>query len=189
MNSNFTLILGSKSSRRQKILSSAGFKFRVVSIECDESYPDELDVKNVAKYLAEKKSKAFNGVIGEKEILLTADTIVLLNDQVLGKPTDIAEAIELLSLLSGKSHEVITGVCLRSEYKTISFQEETFVSFTQLTKEEIEFYVKKFRPIDKAGAYGIQEWIGLIGVDSINGSYYNVVGLPIHRIYNEVKKF
>lgn len=189
MNLNYTLILGSRSARRQEIMRNAGFEFKVVSIDCEETFPPELDLHNIPKFLAEKKSRAYKTPLEENEMLITADTIVLLNNNVLGKPATINEAKATLTLLSGKSHEVITGVCLRTNGKTVLFQEKTTVSFVELSGDEIDYYIEKQNPIDKAGAYGIQEWIGLIGVESIIGSYYNVVGLPIHKLYSEMKQF
>lgn len=186
---NYTLILGSKSSRRRQILEEAGLNFKLASIECDEAFPEELDIQNIARYLAEKKSRAYSKTLTKNQILLTADTIVVINDQILGKPDDDEGAKAMLTLLSGKTHEVITGVCLRSNNKTVSFQDTTSVSFQNISLEEIEYYIEKDKPFDKAGSYGIQDWIGLIGVASINGSYYNVVGLPIHRVYEELKNF
>lgn len=186
---NYTLILGSKSSRRRQILEEAGLDFKLTSIECDEAFPEELDIQNIARYLAEKKSRAYSKTLTKNQILLTADTIVVINDQILGKPDDDEGAKAMLTLLSGKTHEVITGVCLRSNSKTVSFQDTTTVSFQNISLEEIEYYIEKDKPFDKAGSYGIQDWIGLIGVASINGSYYNVVGLPIHRVYEELKNF
>ena len=186
---NYTLILGTRSERRQEIMRNAGFTFEVAPIDCEETFPPELDLHNIPKFLAEKKSKSYKAPLKENEMLITADTIVLLNNHVLGKPVTAQEAKTTLTLLSGKSHEVITGVCIRTKRKTVSFQEKTTVSFVDLSEDEINFYIEKQNPIDKAGAYGIQEWIGLIGVESIMGSYYNVVGLPIHRLYSELKNF
>ena len=188
-NLNFTLILGSKSSRRQNLLNQAGLDFKIAEIDCNEDFPDLLDIRHIAKFLAEKKSKAYTNKLSEGEILLTADTIVLLNDNILGKPSDNKEAKKMLQLISGKTHEVITGVCLRSKDKTISFDDTTIVSFLELTEDEIEYYISTDSPLDKAGAYGIQDWIGLIGIDTIQGSYYNVVGLPIHKVYQELNRF
>ena len=182
------LILASRSPRRQQLLTEAGFTFEVQPANVSEMYHDNLKALSVAKYLAEKKAAHFN-FLKKNEIVITADTTVVLADRVLGKPMNADEAAKMLKSLSGKSHEVVTGVCLKSRAKTVSFDDTTKVHFKLLTEKEIHYYIDKFEPFDKAGAYGIQEWIGMIGVEKIEGSYFNVMGLPIHRLYEELANF
>ena len=162
------------------------FEVRVKSI--DESYPNNLPKSKIAEYLAVQKSHAFND-LNHKELLLTSDTTVLLNDVLLEKAESDLDAKRMLESLSGKTHEVITGVCLRSHDKTVSFSESTAVSFKVLKEEEIDYYISKYKPFDKAGAYGIQEWMGMIGITKIEGDFYNVMGLPLQRLYEELKYF
>ncbi len=161
--------------------------FRVVLKEVDETYPEGLKPEEVAVYIAEKKARAFDESVTD-EIVLTADTIVCVANRILGKPADAAEAIEMLQLLSGRRHQVITGVCLLHNHTYHSFYEVSDVYFSELTDEEITEYVDQYKPFDKAGSYGIQERIGLIGIECINGSYTNVVGLPTERLYRELQK-
>jgi len=181
------LILASKSPRRQELLKLMGIDFRIVLKEVDESYPADLTPEEVAVYIAEKKAKAFDESVTD-EIVLTADTIVCVNNQILGKPDDAAHAIEMLQTLSGRMHHVITGVCLLYKHRYHSFYDVSEVYFGELTDGEIEDYVNKYQPFDKAGSYGIQERIGLIGIERINGSYTNVVGLPTEKLYRELMK-
>jgi septum formation protein len=176
------IILASKSPRRQELLRLMDIDFRIVLKEVDESYPDNLTPEEVAVYIAEKKAYAFDEIVGD-EIVLTADTIVCIDDQILGKPDDAEHAIEMLKLLSGRMHRVITGVCLLYKHQYHSFYDFSEVYFGELTEEEIVSYVNKYQPFDKAGSYGIQERIGLIGIERINGSYTNVVGLPTEKLY------
>lgn len=164
-----------------------GFDFQVVLREVDESYPLGLSPSEIAVFLSEKKARAFDLMV-ENEIVITADTIVSIDGKILGKPENEEHAFEMLSELSGKRHEVITGVSLLKNHQLISFYELTEVFFKEISAEEIRYYIHTFQPADKAGAYGIQEWIGLIAVDRINGSYSNVVGLPTHRLYAELCK-
>jgi len=164
-----------------------GFDFQVVLREVDESYPPGLSPSEIAVYISEKKAKAFDLLI-ENEIVITADTIVSLDGHILGKPENEDHAFEILSALSGKRHEVITGVSLLKNHKVSSFYELTDVFFKQISAEQIRYYISTCQPMDKAGAYGIQEWIGLVAVERINGSYSNVVGLPTHRLYTELCK-
>jgi septum formation protein len=188
MNHNFPpIILASKSPRRQELLKLMDIKFRVVLKDVDESYPDHLEPEEVAVYIAEKKARAFDESVGD-EIVLTADTIVCIDNLILGKPETSGHAIEMLQLLSGRMHRVITGVCLLYKHQYHSFYDVSEVYFGQLTYEEITSYVNKYQPLDKAGAYGIQERIGLIGIERINGSYTNVVGLPTEKLYRELMK-
>jgi septum formation protein len=187
---NFRFILGSKSPRRQHLLSELGLKFNVLTRQIEEDYPEELQREEIPLFLCEHKSKAFDDVLTDMHtVLITADTIVWLDNMNIGKPKDADEAVFILNQLSGKKHEVLTGVCLRSLSKTHSFHVCSEVYFNQLRPEEIEYYVRHFKPYDKAGAYGIQEWIGYIGIEKINGSFFNVMGLPVQRVYNELLKF
>ena len=180
------IILASKSPRRQELLKLMGLEFRIVLKEVDESYPDNLTPEEIAVYIAQKKAAAFDEVVGD-ELVLTADTIVSIEGHILGKPETAEHAVEMLKMLSGKTHQVITGVCLLYQHKYHSFFDVSDVSFRSLSDEEISNYVNKYKPMDKAGSYGIQEWIGLTGIEKINGSYTNVVGLPTEKLYNELK--
>jgi len=181
------IILASKSPRRQELLKLMGFDFQVFLREVDESYPPGLSPSEIAVYISEKKAKAFDLLI-ENEIVITADTIVSLDGNIMGKPENEDHAFEMLSELSGKRHDVITGVSLLKNHKVSSFYELTEVFFKEISAEQIRYYINTCQPMDKAGAYGIQEWIGLVAVDRINGSYSNVVGLPTHRLYSELCK-
>ncbi|MBR0525075.1 MAG: septum formation protein Maf [Prevotella sp.] len=182
------LILSSNSPRRKELLAGLDIPFEVRVIEdIDESYPDTLPTGEIAEYIAQKKAAAYE--VGNDEVLITADTIVVLDDQILGKPADAEEAKQMLRSLSGKTHHVITGVCLKSCDKQRHFSVISEVTFKTLAEEEISYYVENYKPFDKAGAYGIQEWIGYIGVTGLSGSYFNVMGLPVQRIYEELKKF
>ncbi len=182
---NHKLILGSKSPRRQMILSEVGIDFDVKVINVEENYPDYLHAMDVAQFLAEKKAKQVP-FLHPNEILLTADTTVVLNETILGKPESRDEAFGMLSSLSGKVHTVTTGVCLKTAKKVIAFDDTTFVYFKKLTDNEINYYIDNFDPFDKAGGYGVQDWIGMIGINKIEGSYFTVMGLPIHMIYAEL---
>jgi septum formation protein len=184
---NQKIILASKSPRRQELLRLMDIDFRIVLKDVDESYPDNLKPEEVAVYIAEKKAKAFDETVTD-EIVLTADTIVCIDNMILGKPENTAHAIEMLQLLSGRMHRVITGVCLLYKHHYRSFYDVSEVYFGKLTIEEITNYVNKYQPMDKAGSYGIQERIGLIGIEKINGSYTNVVGLPTEKLYRELIK-
>lgn len=171
-------------------MKELGIPFRVVeTAHQDEDYPGELSGGAIAEYLAVHKSDSYAKELEPMQVLLTADTIVWQGDKELGKPGSPKEAIDMISALSGNTHQVFTGVCLRSRVKCRSFYAVTDVTFSQLLKEEIEHYVHQFRPYDKAGAYGIQEWIGYIAVEKIVGSYFNVMGLPVQKVYSELKKF
>ncbi len=182
------LILSSNSPRRKELLAGLDIPFEVRVIEdIDESYPDTLPTGEIAEYIAQKKAAAYE--VGNDEVLITADTIVVLDDQILGKPADAEEAKQMLRSLSGKTHHVITGVCLKSCDQQHHFSVISEVTFKTLAEEEIRYYVENYKPFDKAGAYGIQEWIGYIGVTGLSGSYFNVMGLPVQRIYEELKKF
>lgn len=184
----YQIILASKSPRRKELLNSLGLTFSVKTQEGeDEVYPNNLQKAEIVEFLAKQKSNAFE--INENELIISADTIVCIENKVLGKPTDEKEAKEMLKLISGKTHQVFTGVYVRSKEKQTIFSVASDVTFSPLSEQEIEFYIKNFRPFDKAGAYGIQEWIGFIGIQSISGSYWNVMGLPLQRLYQELKKF
>lgn len=187
---NYRLILASQSPRRRQLLSDAGIEFTLADrFECDETFPQDMPAEDVAEYLSRLKSDAYPEPLAEGDILLTADTVVIANNRVLGKPSDRAEAIEMISLLSGCDHEVITGCTLRTATRQRSFSVRSKVHFRALDREEIEYYVDCYRPFDKAGAYGIQEWIGYVGIEGIEGSFYNVMGLPVQRLYSILKEF
>jgi septum formation protein len=184
----YHIILGSGSPRRQYLLNELGFDFEVrVNSELEEAYPDGLASKEIPVYLAELKARAIMKHIPSKTLVITADTIVWLDDKVINKPRDRTDAIRMLRKLSGNMHEVLTGVCIRSSIEMRSFHASSLVWFTNLTDDEILYYVDHHRPFDKAGAYGIQDWIGYIGIEKIEGSYFNVMGLPIQKLYHELK--
>ncbi len=186
----FNIILASNSPRRQKLLKEMRIDFRVEVKPVEEDFHPEMKPEEIALFLCEKKIKAFDdSEIGPQTLIITADTIVCLGDEILNKPESREHAIEMIEKLSGRLHRVITGVALRSKEKMISFTETTEVIFKNLNRMEIEFYTDNFEPYDKAGAYGIQEWIGLTGIERINGSYYNVVGLPTARLWKELAAF
>jgi septum formation protein len=186
---NHQLILASGSPRRQQFLSDLGLEFSIELKPVEEIYPPELKGAKVAEYLAELKTTPFKNKLKENEILITGDTIVCLDEKVLGKPANEEEAHQMLASLSNRSHEVISSVCLTSAEKSVVFHDVTKVFFKELTTEEISFYIQAHQPYDKAGAYGIQEWIGQIGVDKIEGSYFNVMGMPLHLFYKEILEF
>lgn len=188
--SHYNILLASNSPRRRELLSGLGIKYQVVSLpEIDESYPDTLSGAEIPTYIAQQKAQAYVGLMSADTLLITADTIVWHNDKVYGKPTDAAHAKTMLRELSGHTHTVITGVAITSCCKQRLFAVESKVTFDTLDEEEIEYYVTHYNPIDKAGAYGIQEWIGYIGVTGLEGSYFNVMGLPIQRLYKELKNW
>jgi septum formation protein len=183
------LILGSKSPRRQELLKGLGFNFSVRASETDESYSNDLPVSEVAAFIASKKSNHLINSLTSNDLLLCADTIVTVDEVILGKPNGRSEAIQMLELLSGRNHKVMTGVCLSSLEKQIVFTVTTTVFFNSLSKDVISHYVDFYKPYDKAGAYGIQEWIGFVAVDRIEGSYTNVVGLPTFETYQSITQF
>ncbi|MBO5961695.1 MAG: septum formation protein Maf [Alistipes sp.] len=186
---NYRLILASASPRRRELLAACDLDFVLADkFECEECYPADLATDKVAEYLSQLKSNAYPHALEEKDILLTADTVVILGNKILGKPHSEEEAVEMISSLSGATHKVVTGVTLRTAKQTISFSAESLVSFRTLEAEEVRYYVEKYRPLDKAGAYGIQEWIGYIGIEGIEGSFYNVMGLPVQRLYSALKE-
>ena len=193
--SKYKIVLASNSPRRKELLAGLGLQFEVSTLKgIDESYPDNLKGEEIPKHISMKKAQAYLPTMEDDELLITADTIVYTKDAegngiVLGKPQDTAEAHAMLRTLSGKTHEVITGVNVLTKKKHCIFAVTSEVSFAELTDEEIDYYIENYRPFDKAGAYGIQEWIGFIGVNGLRGSYFNVMGLPVQRLYEELKKW
>lgn len=184
------ILLASKSPRRHELLKMLDLPFSVIEIkDIEEIFPEDLKSEKVPEYLSKLKASAYEENLDKEDILITADTIVLLENEILGKPRDMEEAKKMLSKLSDRTHKVITGVTISSQKKSVTFSTVTDVKFSKLSQRDIADYVDKYRPLDKAGAYGIQEWIGAIGVESISGSYYNVMGLPIHRLYKELQPF
>jgi septum formation protein len=183
------IILGSSSPRRKELLAALGFEFTTLNPDIDESFSDDMPVEQVAAYLAEQKANALKNQLQKDDLLICSDTVVVLNNQILGKPTDAQNAFEILRQLSGNTHKVITGVALKSIDKTSVFSVETSVSFSELSDEQIRYYIENFHPFDKAGSYGIQDWIGLIGVKKIEGSYTNVMGLPTCELYEAIMEF
>ena len=181
------IILASNSPRRKQLLAGLDIDFEVrVADSIDESYPEDLPAQQVAPYLAKAKAESYRPAIADEELIITADTVVVLHDKVLGKPATRKEAVDMLSQLSGQTHEVITGVCLTTKCQQRCLQVTSEVTFKSLTPGEIDYYVDHYQPFDKAGAYGIQEWIGYVGVTALKGSYFNVMGLPVQRIYSEL---
>ncbi|GIV27737.1 MAG: Maf-like protein [Bacteroidia bacterium] len=181
------VILGSQSPRRRELMKLLDIPFECISLNADETFPFDLQAEEIAEYLAEKKSSLYT--LKENELLITADTIVWINNQVLNKPKDIEEARRMLRLLSNNVHSVYTGVCIRTMNKKVVFSDEAKVYFKKLTEEEIDYYVEQYKPFDKAGAYGVQEWIGAVAISKIEGSYFNVMGLPVHLVYQHLKLF
>lgn len=187
---DYHIILSSNSPRRKELLAGLDLDFEIhVKDGIKESYPADLPVTEIAEYIATEKAEAYKNELHDNNLVITADTVVVLDDKVLGKPKSEEDACTMLRMLSGQTHKVITGVCLTSATKQKRFSVITEVTFKQLSETEISYYVNRYKPLDKAGAYGIQEWIGYIGVTSINGSYFNVMGLPVQRIYEELCKF
>ena len=186
----YNIVLASNSPRRKELLAGLDVDFEVRVLQgIDESYPAELPTQDIAGYISQKKAAAYRGTMGSDELVITADTIVVLDGEVMGKPADEEDACRMLRKLSGRTHQVITGVTLTTKERQQSFSVETDVTFRTLSEEEINYYVQHYKPMDKAGAYGIQEWIGHIGVTGISGSYFNVMGLPVQRIYEALKSF
>jgi septum formation protein len=180
---NYTIILASGSPRRQQFFTDLGLDFEIRLKNIEEVFPETLIAEEITTYLAEFKANAFEGELNEKDILVTSDTIVWHNKKALGKPKDYADAFQILKSLSNETHDVITSVCFKTTEKTITFHETTKVTFNPLSDEAIDYYIENFKPYDKAGAYGIQEWIGFIGVKKIEGSYANVMGLPVDKVF------
>jgi septum formation protein len=186
----YQIILGTQSPRRHLLMRECGFKFDVIIAEgIEENFPANMPVADVPVFLAEHKANWFKGKLKENQILITADTVVIFENQIIVKPADRDDAVSMLKKLSGNRHDVITGVCITSVKKKVSFSNLSAVYFTNFTDEEIEYYVNKYKPYDKAGSYGAQEWIGYIGIDRIEGSFFNVMGLPVHQLYKELEKF
>ena len=184
------IILASNSPRRRELLAGLDLDFEVKVIKgIDESYPETLAPEKVAQYIAAKKADAYVPAIHEDDLVITADTVVIVDNDILGKPHDESEAKAMLRRISGRSHQVVTGVCLVTKDKRREFSVSPDVTFRSLSESEIDYYVSHYRPFDKAGAYGIQEWIGYVGVTGLNGSYFNVMGLPVQRIYSELQHF
>lgn len=183
------IILASKSPRRKQLLEQMGFDVFVEPIDVEETFPENIDIEDIAEYLAMKKSENYTKELGDNSILVTSDTIVVVDNIILGKPQNEQEAKEFLRMLSSKTHKVITGCYLRNNHnKTRHFSQKTIVKFKDLSQGEIEYYVNKFKPFDKAGAYGIQEWIGIMGIENIQGDYYNVVGFPCNKFFDLAKE-
>ena len=189
-NVRWKIILASNSPRRKELLAGLDLQFEVRVLQnIDESYPEDLPTKEIAEFISKKKANAYVQTMAEDELVITADTVVILGDEVMGKPRDEADAKRMLGELSGQTHQVATGVTLSTKERQMSFSVVTDVTFKQLNSDEIDYYVRTYHPMDKAGAYGIQEWIGYIGVTALKGSYFNVMGLPVQRIYEALKTF
>ncbi len=187
---NKRILLVSKSPRRKQLLEDAGFKFEVISSkEVEEIIPKNISNNEAAVFLSELKANAYKADLQNDEILIAADTIVCLEDKILGKPKDYKDAFKMLTALSGKQHKVITGVTICSTDKELSFAGKTTVKFKELSEDEINYYITNYKPYDKAGSYGIQEWIGYIGITEIKGSYFNVMGLPVQKVYEVLRDF
>ena len=187
---DYRIILASNSPRRRELLAGLGLEFEVRVLQgIDESYPATMPALETAEYIAAKKAAAYQSQMADDELIITADTVVIVGDEVLGKPADADEARAMLLKLSGRTHQVVTGVCLTTRQQTVHFSVRTDVTFKTLTDDEITYDIEKYKPYDKAGAYGIQEWIGYIGCTGLHGSYYNVMGLPVQRIYTELQSF
>ena len=185
----YSVVLASKSPRRQELLRGMGIRFECITKETPECYP-EMPLKKVAGYLSRQKSLAFaDEELPKNYLLITADTVVIAENEILGKPADRDDALRMLRLLSGKTHVVVTGVTIRTKERTTSFSVSSSVTFANLDPEEMAYYVDRYRPFDKAGAYGIQEWIGYVGISGLRGSFYNVMGLPTQRLYNALKNY
>lgn len=184
----YNLVLGSGSPRRKQLLTDLGLEFEVRKAETDEQYPEDLEPDRVAEFLAKQKFEALLPTLQSKELLITADTIVLFRNEILGKPGNAGEARRILKVLSGNTHKVITGVSIGHNNRSMSFSVQSSVHFQVLKSNELDFYIENSKPFDKAGSYGIQEWIGMIGVSRVEGCYYNIVGLPVHQLYQSFKR-
>ncbi|MCR5198982.1 MAG: Maf-like protein [Prevotella sp.] len=185
----YHIILASNSPRRRELLAGLGIHFEVkVLPDVAEAYPEDLPVLQIAEYIAKEKAAAYQSLMGPDELVITADTVVVVGSEVMGKPADADDARRMLEKLSGRTHQVTTGVCLTTQTVQKSFSVTTDVTFKPLSREEIDYYIENYSPYDKAGAYGIQEWIGYVGVTGLQGSYFNVMGLPVQRIYAEIAK-
>ena len=183
------IILASKSPRRQELLKGLDIEFEIRTKNVEEIYPDDLDAEKVPEFLAELKADAFKEELNENDILITSDTIVIIGDKILEKPASPEESLEMLMQLSGNTHKVITAVCIQSKNKKDLFSNHTKVTFTSFDEEEAQYYIDNYKPFDKAGSYGCQDWLGYIGIERMVGSFYAVMGLPLHQVYNSLKKF
>ena len=187
---NYNIVLASKSPRRQELLKGIGLDFSILTKEVDENYPSRLPLIDVAPFLSLKKAKAFDDAeLPDNYMIITADTVVIVDNEILGKPKNSDDAVRMLQLISGKVHKVVTGVTVHTKKKTKTFSVTSKVAFEKLDNQEIKYYIDNFKPYDKAGAYGVQDWIGYIGVSNVEGSYYNVMGLPTQRLYKVLKEF
>ena len=186
---NYTITLGSASPRRKQLLAELAIEFSIKTTQKEEKYPENIDGAEIAEFLAKQKAEVISKELTGNYLLITADTIVIQNNEILHKPKDKDEAQIILQNLSGKSHKVISGVCIKSAKKEVVFSSETEVTFNKLSEDEILYYIDNFKPFDKAGSYGIQQWIGYIGIEKIKGSYNNVVGLPTAELYQKLKLF
>lgn len=187
--SNYSIILGSQSPRRKELFAGLNLPFRVEVREIDENFPAEMSAFEVPEFLAIQKAIPYKDDFKKNDLLITSDTIVLIDNKILGKPFDYKHAFEMLQLLSGRKHMVITGVCITTANKQVTFSDRTDVFFKSLSPDEIDYYLTHYQPYDKAGSYGVQEWIGYVAIEKIEGSYFNVMGLPIQRLYEELLKF
>ena len=185
----YNLVLASQSPRRRELLKGLDLEFTTCSVDADESFPAELKGADAVQYICKAKADAYRPQLNNNAIAITADTVVILYDNIIGKPKSYEEAFSMIRSLSGHVHEVITAVCIFSKEKCAEFYSSTEVHFSEITDEEIKYYIDKYKPFDKAGSYGVQEWIGYIGIEKIVGSYFNVMGLPVKRLYDELKKF
>ena len=185
----YKLILASQSPRRRELLKGLDVEFSTCTVDADESFPAELKGADAVQYICKAKAEAYKPQLAENTIAITADTVVILDENIIGKPKSFDEAFAMIRSLSGRVHEVITAVCIFSRDKESCFYSSTEVHFSHLTDEEINYYIEKYKPFDKAGSYGVQEWIGYIGIEKIVGSYFNVMGLPVKRLYDELKQF
>ncbi len=186
---NHNIILASKSPRRSELLSKSGFDFTIKTLEVEEDYPDDMNVYEVPEFLAKKKATESISLINAEQLLITADTVVIFEDKIFGKPKDSMDAYQMLSTISSNKHTVVTGVCILSQHKQISFSDTSYVHLANLSKEEIRYYVDTYKPFDKAGSYAIQEWIGLCKIEKIEGSYSNIMGLPMQKLYPALVTF
>lgn len=186
---NYKVLLGSNSPRRRELLAMMDIPFEVVKFDVDESYPANLPAAEVPLYLSMLKSEAYRPKLKDGQLLITADTVVICDGKILGKPSDERQAVEMLKTLSGRHHKVVTGVTIATPSSTESFSETTEVEFDNIADDDIKYYVSKYHPLDKAGAYGIQEWIGTVGIKGINGCYYNVMGLPTTLLHRRLSRF
>lgn len=184
----YNIVLGSQSPRRQQLLKGLDIDFTILTSDADENFSSDLKKEEIPLYLAQQKADAIKEKLSENYLLITCDTIVWINDGVLNKPVDVAHAKRMLRMLSGKTHEVFTAVSLTTHDKTVSFYDRTVVSFKELSDKEIDYYITNYKPFDKAGSYGVQEWLGYIAIDKIEGCFFNVMGLPLQRLYSELKK-